>query len=108
MRKIYLLRARRLTRRCYIACGGDEEATKAMIKANIKEVGNPLLVLMVVGAILQICYYAVKLWKEWHVTTPAWRPVMGEPFELCKGEKYELTELELARFRQELEAANEF
>lgn len=78
-----------------------------MAKENVGEVGSVILLLTISALILQAIYYAIKIWKAWHMECPPWRPVAGEGFELAAGEAFELSPLELAKLRVDMEGANE-
>ena len=101
------IKARRLARSCYLTCKGDTEAACRMAKERVGEVGSVILMLTISAIILQMIYYAIKIWKAWHMECPSWRPVADEGFELAVGEKFELNPLELAMLRDEMEAADE-
>jgi len=95
------VRARKLAAECYVAENGDVEKASALAKSRVGEVGSPLVMLMIAGAVLQAIYYAIKIWKEWHYATPPRLPAMGEGFGLAAGEPYAMTPEEFEAMRDQ-------
>lgn len=93
--KTYRIRARQLGIKSYCKANGDPELTRKIASENLREVGNPLVLLAIGVMILQAIYYAALIWNQLNLTIPPPVPIPNEGFKLAADEPYALTKTEL-------------
>lgn len=71
---------RKLARAAIIHARGNFTQAESYVRKHAGTLGNPLTMLMILGAVLQICYTLWKFWRDSQLTTPPLESVDGEPF----------------------------
>lgn len=73
-------KAREIARSSWIATNNNMYLARHVAREKAKEeFGSLITAIMVVSAVLQICYTLFKFWKEMNITHPTIEPLESEP-----------------------------